>query len=66
MIRAISSSKAWQALYLTKQGTLGFFTTPANKIIKNNNPPKGKDPSIIATGNVSNKSTFKKENLYNK
>lgn len=34
--------------------------------MKNNKPPKGKDLSIIATGNVSNKSTFKKENLYNK
>ena len=66
MINAISSSNAWQALNLTKQGTLGFLTTPANNIIKNNKPPKGKDLSIIATGNVSNKSTFKTENLYNK
>ena len=63
MIRAISRSKAWQALYLTKYGTLGFLTTPANKIIKNNKPPKGKAFSIKATGNVSKKNTFKKENL---
>lgn len=66
MIKAISRSNAWQALYLMKYGTFGFLTTPANNIIKNNKPPKGKDLSIIATGNVSNKSTFKKENLYNK
>ena len=66
MIKAISRSNAWQALYLMKQGTFGFLTTPANNIIKNNKPPKGKDFSIIATGNVSNKSTFKTENLYNK
>ena len=66
MIKAISRSNAWQALYLMKYGTLGFLTTPANNIIKNNKPPKGKDLSIIVTGNVSHKSTFKKENLYNK
>ena len=63
MINTISRRIAWQALYLMKYGTLGFLTTPANNIIKNNNPPKGKDLSIITTGNVSNKSTFKKENL---
>tara|TARA_B100000900_G_scaffold140591_1_gene119115 strand:+ start:2422 stop:2613 length:192 start_codon:yes stop_codon:yes gene_type:complete len=63
MIKAISRSNAWQALYLTKYGTLGFLTTPANNIRKNNNPPKGRDFSIIATGRVSNKNTFKNENL---
>ena len=66
MFKAISRSNAWQALYLMKQGTFGFLTTPANNNIKNNKPPKGKDLSIIATGTVSNKSTFKTENLSNK
>ena len=66
MIRAMSRSKAWQALYLTKYGTFGFFTTPANNIKKNSNPPKGRDLSINLTGKVRYKSTFKKENLYNK
>ena len=66
MIKAISRSNAWQALYLTKQGTLVFLTTPAYNIIKNNNPPKGKDLSIIATGKVKYKSNFKNENLKNK
>ena len=59
-------SNAWQALNLTKQGTFGFLTTPANNIIKNNKPPKGNDLSIIETGKVRYKSTFKKENLQNK
>lgn len=62
----MSSSNAWHALYLTKQGTLGFFATPAKSIKKNNKLPNGKDFSIIATGKVRNKSIFKKENLQNK
>ena len=66
MIKAMSSSSAWQALYLTKQGTLGFLTTPAKSIKNNNKPPKGSDLSIIATGKVRNISSFKKENLQNK
>ena len=60
----MSRSRAWQALYLMKYGTLGFFTTPANNIKNNSNPPKGKDLSSITTGNVSNKIIFKNENLY--
>ena len=63
MIKAMSRSNAWQALYLTKKGTFGFLTTPAKSIRNNNNSPKGKDLSIIATGKVRNKSSFKKENL---
>ena len=35
IIKAISINKAWNALYLTKQGTFGFLTNPANKIINN-------------------------------
>ena len=38
IIKAISISNAWHALYLIKYGTLGFLTTPANKIKNNNNP----------------------------
>ena len=63
IIKAISISNAWQALYLTKQGTFGFRANPANKIINNKKPPKGNDFSIIATGKVINNSTFKKEYL---
>ena len=63
IIKAISISKAWHALYLTKQGTFGFRTNPANKIINNKNPPNGNDFSIIAIGKVINNSTFKKEYL---
>ena len=63
IIKAISISNAWQALYLTKYGTLGFLTNPANKSINNNKPPKGNDFSIIATGKVIYKSIFKKEYL---
>ncbi len=59
IIKAISISNAWQALYLTKQGTFGFLTKPANKIKKNNNPPRGRDSSIIATGNTINLNTNK-------
>ena len=66
MINTISRRIAWQALYLMKQGTLVFLTTPAYNIIKNNKPPKGNDFSINATGKVRKKSTFKKENLQNK
>ena len=63
IIKAISISNAWQALYLTKYGTLGFLTNPANKIINNKKLPKGNDFSIIAIGKVSNNSIFKKEYL---
>ena len=63
IIKAISISNAWHALYLTKQGTLGFRANPANKIINNKKPPKGKDFSIIAIGKVINNNTFKKEYL---
>ena len=62
---AISISNAWHALYLTKQGTLGFLANPANKIINNKKLPKGKDFSIIAIGKVSNNSIFKNEYLQN-
>ena len=66
MIKPMSRSNAWQALYLTKQGTFGFLTTPINNIKKNNNLPKGNEPSIIVIGNVRYKSNFKNENLQNK
>ena len=66
IIKAISISNAWHALYLTKYGTFGFLTNPANKIINNKKLPKGKDSSIIAIGEVINKSIFKKEYLKNK
>ena len=66
IIKAISISNAWQALYLTKYGTFGFLTNPANKIINNKKLPKGKDSSIIAIGEVINKNIFKKEYLKNK
>ena len=66
IIKAISISNAWHALYLMKQGTLGFLTNPANKIINNKKLPKGNDCSIIAIGKVSNSSIFKKENLQKK
>ena len=59
IIKAISINKAWHALYLTKYGTCGFLANPTNKIINNKKPPKGKDFSIIAIGNVSNKRIFK-------
>ena len=63
IIKAISISNAWHALYLTKYGTLGFLANPVNKIINNKKPPKGKDFSIIAIGKVRNNSIFKKEYL---
>ena len=66
IIKAISISNAWHALYLTKQGTFGFLTNPANKIINNKKLPKGKDFSIIAIGKVSNKRIFKNAYLQNK
>ena len=66
IIKAISISNAWHALYLTKQGTFGFLTNPANKIINNRKLPKGNDFSIIATGKVKNNNTFKKEYLQNR
>ena len=63
IIKAISMSNAWHALYLTKYGTFGFVAKPANKIINKKKLPKGKDCSIIAIGKVSNNSIFKKEYL---
>ena len=63
IIKAISISNAWHALYLTKYGTFGFRASPANKIIKNKKLPKGNDFSIIAIGKVMNNNTFKKEYL---
>jgi len=63
IIKAISISNAWHALYLIKYGTLGFLTKPANKIINNKKLPKGSDFSIIAIGKVSNNNIFKKEYL---
>ena len=63
IIKAISISNAWHALYLTKYGTLGFLASPANKIINNKKLPNGNDFSIIAIGKVSNNSIFKKEYL---
>ena len=58
IIKAISISNAWHALYLTKYGTFGFLANPANKIINNKKLPKGKDFSIIAIGKVRNNSIF--------
>ena len=63
IINEISMSNAWHALYLTKQGTLGFLANPANKIKNNKKLPKGREFSIIAIGKVSNDSILKKENL---
>ena len=63
IIKAISISNAWHALYLTKQGTFGFLANPANKIINNKKLPKGKDFSIIAIGKVSNNSILLKKNI---
>ena len=63
IIRAISISNAWHALYLTKQGTFGFLTNPAKRIINNKKLPKGINFSIIAIGKVINNNTFKKEYL---
>ena len=63
IFKAISINKAWHALYLTKYGTFGFLTNPANKIINNKKLPKGKDFSIIAIGKVRNNSIFKNEYL---
>ena len=59
-------NNAWHALYLTKQGTFGVLTNPANKIINNKKLPKGKDFSIIAIGKVRTNSIFKNEYLQNK
>ena len=66
IIKAIFISNAWHALYLTKQGTFGFLTNPANKIINNKKLPKGNAFSIIAIGKVRNSSIFKNEYLLNK
>ncbi len=66
IIKAISISNAWHALYLTKQGTFGFLANPANKIINNKKLPKGNDFSMIAIGKVSKNIIFKKEYLRNK
>ena len=63
IIKAISISNAWHALYLMKYGTFGFRANPANKIINNKKLPKGSDFSIIAIGKVINNITFKKEYL---
>ena len=63
IIKEISISNAWHALYLTKYGTFGFLTNPANKIKNNKKLPKGNDFSIIAIGKVKNKKIFKKEYL---
>ena len=63
IIKAISISNAWHALYLTKQGTFGFLANPANKIINNKKLPKGNDFSINEIGKVSNNNIFKK-NIY--
>ena len=62
----MSISNAWQALYLTKYGTFGFLTNPANKIKNNNKPPRGKDFSRIVTGKVKYMITFKEGYLSNK
>ena len=63
IIKAILMSKAWHALYLTKQGTFGFFTNPAKIIMNNNKLPKQNDLSIISMGQVRSDNTFKKEYL---
>ena len=63
IIKAISISNAWQALYLTKYGTFGFRANPANKIINKKKLPKGIDFSIIAIGKVIKSTIFKKEYL---
>ena len=62
IIKAISISNDWNALYLTKQGTFGFLTNPANKIIKNKKRPKGNAFSINDIGKVKNNNIFK--NVY--
>ena len=66
IIKAISISNAWHALYLTKQGTFGFLANPANKIINNKKLPKGKEFSTNAIGKVRNNSILKIEYLQNK
>ena len=66
IIKAISISNAWHALYLTKYGTLEFLTNPANNNINNNKLPKGNEFSIIAIGKVNISRIFKKEYLENK
>ena len=66
IIKAISISNAWHALYLMKQGTFGFLANPTNKIMNNKKLPKGKDFSIIAIGKVRNNNIFKNEYLQNK
>ena len=63
IIKAISISNAWHALYLTKYGTFGFRANPANKIINNKKFPKGITSSIIAIGKVIKSTAFKKEYL---
>ena len=52
IINAISISNAWHVLYLTKQGTFGFLTNPANNNINSKKLPKGNDFSIIFIGKV--------------
>ena len=66
IIKAISISNAWNALYLMKYGTFGLRANPANNIMNNKKLPKGKDFSIIVTGKVKNNSIFKKEYLLSK
>ena len=57
IIKAISRSNAWHALYLIKYGTLGFLTTAANNIknksrlLKAPNPPYRSVLSIKLIGN---------------
>ncbi len=63
IIKVISISNAWHALYLTKQGTFGFRANPAKRIINNKKLPKGKECSILAIGRVINNNTYKKEYL---
>ncbi len=63
IIKAISISNAWHALNLMKQGTLGFLTNPANKIMNNKKLPNGNEFSINAIGKVKNNNIFKKEYL---
>ena len=52
-------SKAWHPLNLTKYGTFGFLTTPANKIRNKSKLPNGRLFSITAIGKVTYKIIFK-------
>ena len=66
IIKEIFINIAWQALYLTKQGSLGFFTNPKNNNKNNRKLPNGNDFSISDIGKERNNKIFKKGYLQNK